>query len=69
MFAMVNVLPLPVTPNNVWRDIPSWTALDKRATAAGWSPVILKSDTNWKSGISGTQRASLVYDGDLTPGI
>src|SRR5471032_2767668 len=38
-FAMVNVLPEPVTPSSVWNDRPSSIPSTSVAIAVGWSPA------------------------------
>ena len=38
-FAIVKVLPLPVTPNRVWQRSPRSTPSTSCAMACGWSPV------------------------------
>ena len=42
---MVNVLPEPVTPNNVEKSSPLLIDFVISAIAAGWSPLGLKLDT------------------------
>ncbi len=39
MFAIVKVLPEPVTPSSVWRRHPSWMPCTSASIACGWSPV------------------------------
>ena len=46
IFAIVNVLPEPVTPSNVWYFFPASIPLDKYSIACGWSPVGLYSECN-----------------------
>ena len=38
-FAMVKVLPLPVTPSRVWQRSPRSTPFTSVSMACGWSPV------------------------------
>jgi hypothetical protein len=38
-FAIVKVLPLPVTPSKVWQRSPRSTPSTSWAMACGWSPV------------------------------
>jgi hypothetical protein len=38
-FAIVKVLPEPVTPSSVWNDSPSFTPSTSLAIASGWSPA------------------------------
>ena len=49
IFAIVNVFPDPVTPNNVAYFSLLFIALTIDFIACGWSPVGLKSDFNSKS--------------------
>jgi hypothetical protein len=39
IFAIVNVLPDPVTPISVWCFLPARSASVSRLIAAGWSPA------------------------------
>ena len=45
-FAMVNVLPEPVTPRSVWYLAPLPISRTSCSIACGWSPAGLKSETN-----------------------
>ena len=47
-FAIVNVLPEPVTPSKVSNWFPSLNPFTSSSIACGWSPVGAKSDTNSK---------------------
>ena len=38
-FAIVKVLPEPVTPSSVWKARPSWMPSTSLAIASGWSPA------------------------------
>src|SRR5438309_7230394 len=48
-FAIVNVLPLPVTPSSVWCFLRSRNPSTSLSTASGWSPVIWKSEARRKA--------------------
>ena len=48
-FAIVNVLPLPVTPWRTRRCSSASSPLTSASIASGWSPVGLKSETSLKS--------------------
>ena len=48
-FAIVNVLPLPVTPCSTRRFAPFARPFAIASIASGWSPVGLKSETSLKS--------------------
>jgi hypothetical protein len=45
-FAIVNVLPLPVTPISVWNLLPARRPSTSRSIACGWSPAGLNSVFN-----------------------
>ena len=45
-FAMVNVLPEPVTPSSVWYRSPRSRPPTSVSIACGWSPVGSKSETS-----------------------
>jgi hypothetical protein len=45
-FAIVNVLPEPVTPSSVWKLRPSWMPSTSFTIAVGWSPA---GAYGWKS--------------------
>ena len=49
VFAIVNVLPEPVTPNNTWALSPAKTPSVNCLIASGWSPVGLYFDVILKS--------------------
>ncbi len=46
IFAIVNVLPLPVTPRSVWNRLPSIRPFVNFSIACGWSPEGMYSLTN-----------------------
>ena len=46
MFAIVNVLPEPVTPTRVSNWLPSSKPFVSASIACGWSPIGLKSECN-----------------------
>src|SRR4030066_126092 len=54
--AMVNVLPLPVTPRSVWCFRPPRSPSTSLSTAGGWSPVL------WDSAAGRHRRAAEVED-------
>ncbi|CAI8886653.1 hypothetical protein EMIT0P44_350039 [Pseudomonas sp. IT-P44] len=47
--AMLNVLPEPVTPSNVWCASPASMPSTIRRIASGWSPAGSKRVTSWNS--------------------
>ena len=49
IFAIVKVLPDPVTPNKVWWSKPSWRPDTKLLIAVGWDPAGSKSDTTFNA--------------------
>ncbi len=46
IFAMVKVLPDPVTPFRICSRFPAWTLCTRESMAWGWSPVGWKGETN-----------------------